>query len=144
LITSVSISIVAVLQPAELEGSIGLVSIAYIKDPGDPALKDDRGVRDYVVFMKKYYPEGNPADVLNAYGYSAAQTLGQLLKQCGDDLTRENVMRQAANLKDLSLPMLLPGIIVNTSPRDFYPIEQVQLVRFDGKTWVRFGDLLSR
>jgi len=143
LITSVSISIVSVLQPAGLEKSVGLVSVGYLKDPGDPALKNDSGVRDYVAFMQKYYPEGNPADVLNAYGYSAAQTLGQVLKQCGDDLTRENVMRQAANLKDLSLPMLLPGIVINTGPTDFYPIEQVQFVRFDGKTWVRFGELLS-
>jgi branched-chain amino acid transport system substrate-binding protein len=143
LITSVSISIVSVLQPAGLEKSVGLVSVGYLKDPGDPALKNDSGVRDYVAFMQKYYPEGNPADVLNAYGYSAAQTLGQVLKQCGDDLSRENVMRQAANLKDLSLPMLLPGITINTGPTDFYPIEQVQFVRFDGKTWVRFGELLS-
>jgi branched-chain amino acid transport system substrate-binding protein len=143
LITSVSISIVSVLQPAGLEKSVGLVSVGYLKDPGDPALKNDSGVRDYMAFMQKYYADGNPADVLNAYGYSAAQTLGQVLKQCGDDLTRENVMRQAANLKDLSLPMLLPGIVINTGPTDFYPIEQVQFVRFDGKTWVRFGELLS-
>ena len=86
----------------------------------------------------------NPIDNLNSYGYSAAQTLVQILKQCGDDLTRENVMRQAANLKDLELPMLLPGIKINTSPTDFYPIEQVQLTRFHGKTCVRFGELMSR
>jgi branched-chain amino acid transport system substrate-binding protein len=143
-LNAVSNSVETVLKPAGLEKSTGLISIAYLKDPSDPALKDDKGVREYVAFMKKYDPEGNSADVMNAYGYSAAQTLVQVLKQCGDDLTRENVMRQAANLKDLSLPMLLPGIKINTSPTDFYPIEQVQLVRFDGKTWVRFGELLSR
>jgi branched-chain amino acid transport system substrate-binding protein len=94
--------------------------------------------------MKRYYPDGNRDDSLNVFGYSAAQTMVQVLKQCGDDLTRENVMREAANLKDLSLPMLLPGMVINTIPTDFYPIEQVQLMRFDGKTWVRFGELLSR
>jgi branched-chain amino acid transport system substrate-binding protein len=140
----VSTSVAAVLQPAGLEKSVGLISINYGKDPTDPAWKDDKGVKDYFAFMKKYYSDGNPIDSSNPYGYSAAQTLVQVLKQCGDDLTRGNVMRQAANLKDLELPMLLPGIKINTSPTDFYPIEQVQLVRFDGKTWVRFGELMSR
>jgi branched-chain amino acid transport system substrate-binding protein len=140
----VSTSVAAVLQPAGLDKAVGLVSVAYFKDPTDPAWKDDKAVQDYFAFMKKYYPDGNPADSLNAYGYSVAQTLVQALKQCGDDLTRENLMRQAANLKDVELPMLLPGIRVNTSPTDFYPIEQVQLMRFDGKTWVLFGEILSR
>jgi branched-chain amino acid transport system substrate-binding protein len=133
-----------VLQPAGLEKSVGLISINYGKDPTDPAWRDDKGVKDYFAFMKKHYPDGNPIDANNAFGYSVSQTLVQVLKQCGDDLTRENVMRQAANLKDVELPMLLPGIKLNTSATDFYPIEQAQLVRFDGKTWVRFGELMSR
>jgi len=94
--------------------------------------------------MKKYYADGNPDDIFNVYGYAAAQTLTQVLKQCGDDLTRENVMRQAANLKDVQVPVLLSGIRINTTATAFYPIEQVQLMRFDGKSWVRFGDLMSR
>ena len=98
----------------------------------------------FVTFMKKYYPDGNSEDILNVSGYAAAQTLVQVLKQCAADLTRENVMRQAANLKDLEVPGLLPGIRINTSQSDFYPIKQVQLMRFDGKTWVRFGELMGR
>ena len=144
LVNNVSISVATVLQPAGLEKSVGLISSQYGKDPTDPSWKDDPGMKDYYAFMKKYYPEGNPADASNAYGYGAAQTLVQVLKQCGDDLTRENVMRQAANLKDLELQTTLPGIKINTSPTDFYPIEQLQLVRFDGKSWVRFGELMSR
>ena len=142
-LNNVSASVASVLQPAGLDKSVGLVSVGYFKDPTDPAWKDDKAVQDYFAFMKKYYPEGNAADGLNAYGYAVAQTLVQALKQCGDDLTRENVMRQAASLKDIEVSMLLPGIRINTSPTDFYPIEQVQLIRFDGKTWVRFGDILS-
>jgi len=144
LLNVVSTSVAAVLQPAGLEKSVGLISIGYVKDPTDPLWKDDKAVKDYLAIMKKYYPDGNTSDSLNIYGMSAAQTLVQVLKQCGDDLTRENVMRQAANLKDLEIPTLLPGIRINTSPTDFYPIEQVQLIRFDGKTWVRFGELLTR
>ncbi|HXV07601.1 MAG TPA: ABC transporter substrate-binding protein [Burkholderiales bacterium] len=140
----VSTSVAAVLQPAGLDKSVGLVSVAYFKDPTDPAWKDDKAVQDYLAFMKKYYPDGNPADAFNVYGLAVAQTLVQTLRQCGDDLTRENLMRQAANLKDVEVPMLLPGIRINTSPTDFYPIEQVQLIRFDGKTWVRFGEIVSR
>ncbi len=143
-VNNVSSSIAAALQPAGLEKSVGLISSQFVKDPTDPAWKDDKAMRDYAAFMKKYYPDGNPDDIFNVYGYGAAQTLVQVLKQCGDDLTRENVMRQAANLKDFEVPGLLPGIRLNTSPTDFYPIEQVQLMRFDGRTWVRFGELLSR
>ncbi len=143
-INGVSVSVASVLQPAGLEKSAGIVSVAYLTDPTDPAWKDAKAVKDYMAFMKKYYPDGNPDDTLNVYGYGVAQTLAQVLRQCRDDLTRENVMREAANLKDFELPMLLPGIKLNTSPTDFYPIEQVQLMRFDGKTWVRFGELMSR
>jgi len=143
-INNVSSSIASALQPAGLDKSVGLLSSQFAKDPTDPAWKDDKGIKDYLSFMKKYYPDGNPDDILNVYGYGAAQTLVQILKQCGDDLTRDNVMRQGANLKDLEVPTLLPGIRINTSPTDFYPIEQVQLMRFDGKTWVRFGELMSR
>jgi branched-chain amino acid transport system substrate-binding protein len=117
-----------------------VVSSAYYKDPqwaGDP------GVAAYLAWMKRYYPAGNPDDVLNVWGYSQAQTMEQVLKQCGDDLTRENVMQQAANLKNLQLPMLLPGIKINTSPTDYYPIKQVQLMKFNGKQWVRFGEVLG-
>jgi branched-chain amino acid transport system substrate-binding protein len=143
-INNVSSSIASALQPAGLDKSVGLLSSQFAKDPTDPAWKDDKAIKDYLSLMKKYYPDGNPDDILNIYGYSAALTLVQVLKQCGDDLTRDNVMRQAANLKDLEVPTLLPGIRINTSPTDFYPIEQVQLMRFDGKTWVRFGELMSR
>ncbi len=140
----VSNSIAAVLQPAGVEKAVGIVSAIYYKDPTDPAWKDDKAARNYFAFMKKYYPDGNPEDPLNVYGYNAAQTLVQVLKQCGDNLTRDNVMREAANLKDFEVPMLLPGIRISTSPTDFYPIEQVQFIRFDGKTWVRFGELMNR
>jgi len=146
IINNVSASITSTLQPAGLDKSLGLISSAYItlKDPSDPSWKDDQAIKDYLSFMKTYYPDGNPGDTLNAYGYSVAQTLVQVLKQCGEDLTRENVMRQAANLKDLELPLLLQGIRINTSPTDFYPIKQVQLIRFDGKAWVSFGEVMSR
>jgi branched-chain amino acid transport system substrate-binding protein len=144
IVNSVSSSVATVLQPAGLDRSIGVISSQYVKDPTDPAWKDDKAMKDYVAFMKEYYPDGNPDDILNIYGYAAAQTLAQVLKQCGDDLTRENVMRQAANLKDLEVRALLPGIRISTTPKDFYPIEQVQLMRFDGKSWVRFGELMSR
>jgi branched-chain amino acid transport system substrate-binding protein len=93
--------------------------------------------------MKAYYPDGDPADRYNVTGYSVAQTLVQVLKQCGNDLTRENVMRQATNLKDLELPMLLPGIKINTSPTNYHPLRQLKLARFDGKHWVGFGDVIG-
>ena len=143
-LTNVSSSIATVLQPAGLEKSVGVVSSAYIKDPTDPAWKDDKAVKDYVSLMRKYYPDGNPDDFANLYGYAAAQTLAQVLRQCGDDLSRENVIRQAANLKDFEVAGLLPGVRINTSPTDYFPIEQLQLMRFDGKRWVRFGELFER
>jgi branched-chain amino acid transport system substrate-binding protein len=140
----VSSSVASALQPAGLEKSVGVISSQFVKDPTDPAWSDDKAMKEYAAFMKKYYPDGNADDILNVYGYASAQTLAQVLKQSGDDLTRENVMRQAANLKDLQVPGLLPGIRITTSPTDFYPIKQVQLMRFNGKSWVRFGELMSR
>jgi len=143
-LNNVSISVASVLHPAGLEKSVGLITAMYGKDPTDPQWAKDKGFQDWLAFMKKWYPQGDTQDINNAYGYGVAQTLIQVLKQCGDDLTRENVMRQAANLKDLELPMALPGIKINTSPTDFFPVKQYRLARFDGKRWVLFGDVLSR
>ncbi len=143
-LNNVSASISAVLEPAGLDKSIGLITTGYLKDPTDPEWKNDQAVKDFLAFMRKYVPDGNPHDTGTFYGYSAAQTLVQVLRQCGDDLTRDNVMRQAASIKNLELPMLLPGIKINTSPTDFYPIEQEQLARFDGQSWVRFGEIIGQ
>ena len=143
-LTNVSSSVAAVLEPAGLEKSVGLITALYLKDPTDPQWEKDAAMKTWRDWMKKYFPDGNMIDILNVYGYAAAQTMVQVLKQCGDDVTRENVMRQAANLKNFEVGVLLPGIRINTSPTDFYPIEQVQLARFDGKTWVRFGEVLGK
>ena len=143
ILNNVSASVGAVLKPAGLDNSTGVLSTDYLKDPNDPAWKDDPGVKAWNEFMDKYYPDGNKADRSTVYGYVVAQTLAQALKQCGDDLTRENVMKQAANLKDLKLDMLLPGISVNTSPTDFYPVEQEQMIKFNGERWERFGPIMS-
>src|SRR5689334_12966197 len=122
LINSVSNSVASVLIPAGLDRSMGLISAGWLKDPTDPQWKDDPATKKWLAWMKKYYPDGSVQDVNNVYGYTVSQALVQVLKQCGDDLTRDNVMRQVRNLKDLELPMLLPGIKVNTSPTDFYPV----------------------
>jgi branched-chain amino acid transport system substrate-binding protein len=140
-LNNVSASVDVVLKPAGLEASRDLVTALYLKDPTDPQWKDDPGMKEWFAFMQKYYPEGNTKDAFNVYGYTVAQTLIQALKQAGNDLSRENVMRQAASLKDLALPLLLPGVKINTSPTDFYPIEQEQLAKFDGERWVLFGEL---
>ncbi len=140
-INNVSNSVSAVLKVAGVEASKGLVSTFYLKDPTDPQWRNDPGYKDWLVFMKKYYPEGNTDDSSNVYGYSSSQLLVQVLKQCGNDLSRANVMKQAANIKDLQLPMVLPGIKINTSPTDFYTFEQMQLGRFDGERWALFGEL---
>jgi ABC-type branched-subunit amino acid transport system substrate-binding protein len=133
-------SIAAVLKPAGLERAIGLISTNYVKDPSDPEWKNDPATKDYLAMVQRYYPEADPADSLNVIAYVTAEALIQVLKQCGNDLTRENVMRQAANLKEVELPMLLPGIKINTGPTDYTPIKQVQMRRFDGKTWIRLAD----
>ena len=119
------------------------VSIVFLKDPTDPTWKDDAAVKKWQAFMNKYYPEGDKANANNVYGYVQAETMVQVLKQCGDNLTRENVMKQAASLKDFSSDMMLPGIKVNTSPTDFFPIEQMQLMKFDGEAWRLFGDVIT-
>jgi branched-chain amino acid transport system substrate-binding protein len=141
LLNNVSSSVGAVLKPAGLEASKDVITALYLKDPTDPQWKNDQGYKDWLAFMKKYYPDGNTDDGSNVFGYTVAQGLVHVLKQCGNDLSRENIMKQAANIKDLSLPMLLPGIKVNTSPTDFYPIEQEQLAKFDGERWVLFGEV---
>ena len=141
LLNNVSNSVGAVLKPAGIEASKGLITTFYLKDPTDPQWKNDQGYKDWVAFMDKYYPDGNKADVFTVYGYTVAQSLMQVLKQCGNDLSRANIMKQAASLKDLALPMFLPGVKINTSPTDFYPIEQEQLAKFDGERWVLFGEI---
>ena len=142
-LNNVSLSVGSVLTPAGLDKSVGLITVAYLKDATDKAWANDPGMLDYLAFLKKYYPDGNAADSSNVYGYSAAQALMQVLKQCGDNLTRENIMKQAANLKDLQLPLALPGVKINTSPTDFHTFKQLRLQRFDGKQWVVFGELIQ-
>ena len=142
-LNNISLSVGAVLTPAGLDNSVGIITAQYGKDPTDPQWANDPGMKDWTAFMKKYYPGGSLTDASNVYGYAVAMTLVQTLKQCGDDLTRENVMKQAAHL-DLALPTSLPGINIKTGPDDFFPIEQEQLSRFDGKTWVLFGKVYGR
>ena len=137
-------SVSEVLQPAGLKKSVGIISIDHQKDPTDQQWKDDPALKDWLAWMHKYYPRGNTDDNSNVYAYTLAQLLVHVLKQCGDDLTRENIMRQATNLKDVELPMLLPGIKINTTPTDYYPIEQVRLLRFTGTRWEMFGDVIGR
>ena len=131
------------LSPAGLENATGVISASFLKDPGDPAWKDDPAMKEWLSFMDKYYPKGDKASSAALYGYAAAETLVQVLKQCGDDLSRENVMRQAAALKDYEPSVVLPGIKVNTDPTNFRPIKQMRLVQFDGRTWQPIGDVLE-
>jgi branched-chain amino acid transport system substrate-binding protein len=141
LLNNVSSSLGTVLKPAGLEASRGLLTALYMKEITDPQWKNDKGFQDWQAWMKKYYPEGAMDDQANAYAYNVAILLTHTLKQCGNDLSRENIMRQAASLKNVELPMLLPGIKVNTSATDFAPIEQEQLAKFDGERWVLFGEM---
>jgi branched-chain amino acid transport system substrate-binding protein len=143
LLDNTSASIASALRPAGLENSVGVISTSFLKNAGDPAWRDDSGMKDWSSFMEKYYPDGNKEDGNALFGYAAAETLVQVLTQCGDDLSRENVMRQAAALKDFRSPILLPGIAINTGPDDFRPIEQMRLVQFDGGTWQPIGDTIE-
>jgi branched-chain amino acid transport system substrate-binding protein len=143
LLASISNSIGSVLKPAGFDNAKGILSTGYLKDPTASTWAGDPAVAEWEAFMKQYYPEGDRTSGFTVYGYLTAQTLVQVLKQCGDDLTRENVMKQAANLKDLRLGMLLPGIAINTGPDDYYPIEQMQMSRFDGEHLQFFGPIIS-
>ena len=138
IVASVGSSVSSALVPVGIDRAVGLISGAYLKDPSDPQWKDTPAFKDWLAFMQKYQPGGDLTDINNVYGYSAAQTLIPVLKQCGEDLSRSNVMRQAANL-DLQLPMLHDGIRFHTTATDYYGIKQLRLQRFDGKAWVPFG-----
>jgi branched-chain amino acid transport system substrate-binding protein len=138
-LNQVSASVGSVLQPAGLDKSVGLISEEYLKDPTDPQWANDPAMKEFFAFMKKYMPEGKIEDANNAYGYAVGQLAMQVLKQCGDNLTHENVMKQAASLKNFQVPLALPGVLANTGPNDFAPFQTMQLIRFDGKAWVPFG-----
>jgi len=136
-------SVASVLKPAGLEFSKGIISTAYLKDPTDPTWNDDPAVNKWRAFMDKYYPDGDKTNANNLYGYVESEAMVQVLKQCGDNLTRENVMKEAANLKDFHSELMLPGIKVNTSPDDYFPIEQMQLQKFNGEAWELFGSVIT-
>jgi branched-chain amino acid transport system substrate-binding protein len=143
ILANVAASVKLTMEPAGLDKGVGVISSAYVKDPTDPQWRDTPEFKDWVAWMQKYYPSGSLADGANVYGYSVAQTMVAVLKQCGDNLTRENLMKQAASIHNLELPMLVPGIIVSTSATDFAPIKQMQLSKFDGKTFDLFGEVIS-
>jgi branched-chain amino acid transport system substrate-binding protein len=140
-LSNVAVWVSSVMEPAGLEAGIGILSTAYVKDPDDPAWKDDAGVKGWREFMIKYIPDADLHDTNYVNAYNSAMTLEAVLKACGDDLSTENILKQAYAIKDLELPMLLPGIKVNTSPTDHVPVDQMQFMRFNGKSWDRFGDL---
>ena len=136
-------SVNAVMLPAGAEASKGVISVNYGKDPMDPTWKDDPGMKKYYAFMDKYYPEGDKFSGFNAYAYSTAQLMVHVLKQCGDNLTRENVMKQATNLKNVVLDLALPGIVGNTTPNDYRVNKQLQMMRFNGERWELFGPIIE-
>ncbi len=142
-LSNVSASVGGVMRPAGMENGIGIVSSAYAKDPTDPSWDNDPGMGKWRAFMKQHFPEGDMTDGGYVFGYGVSLTMLQVLKQCGTDLSRENIMRQATNIKDLEIPVLLPGIKVNTSPTNYRPIRQLQLMKWTGKTWQRFGEVIE-
>ena len=141
-LAATSTSVSSVLQPAGFEHAKGIISAYTFKDPNDPQWKDDKDVQAWNEFMRKYFPDGNRLDQLIVYGYVVAEATVQVLKQCGDDLTHENIMKQAANL-DVVVPMLLPGIKIKTAPDDYFPIEALRLQRFNGENWQLFGETIG-
>lgn len=143
ILPAVSNSVSAVLQPAGLENSVGVVTGLYLKDPNDKALADDPAVKEFLAWMKTYRPNADTGDLLNVQGYTAAQLMARVLTNCKDDLSRENIIKQATHLKDVELPMMLPGIKINTTPENATPIQQMKMARFDGKAWVLFGDVIG-
>ena len=143
IVANVSTSVGAVMKPAGFENGQGVLSAHYAKDAGDAQWKDDPGMKKFLAFLDKYYPDADRTNSQVIYGYGAAQTLTKVLEMCGDDLTRANIMKQAANLKDFTPDTLLPGVKINTSATDFAPIEQLQMMRFKGEKWDLFGDVIS-
>jgi branched-chain amino acid transport system substrate-binding protein len=143
IVVNVSSSVGAVMKPAGFENSQGILSANYAKDAADPQWDNDPSMKKFVEFMAQYYPDGNRLDAATIFGYGAAQTLVQVLKQCGDELTRDNVMKQAASLKDFQPDTLLPGIKINTSETDYAPIKELQMMRFKGEKWDLFGDVMN-
>ena len=143
IVTNVSTSVSSVLTPAGLDRSVGLISSSYLKDPTDAVWADDVGMREWRAFMAKQYPEGDLKDINNLIGYCFAYTLVKVLQACGRDFSRENILKQATNMNNVSVPGLLPGITLNTSSSNYRPIRQLQLTRFDGKSWARFGQIIK-
>ena len=143
LMTNVAISVGTVMNPAGPEKSVGMVSSNYLKDSTDPRWKDDAGMKEWRDFMTKRLPGADQTDLSYVFAYSVATTMLRVLRQCGEDFSRENIMRQAANLKNVENPLTLPGILINTSPTNFHPIRAMQLMKWDGVTWVPFGDVIE-
>jgi ABC-type branched-subunit amino acid transport system substrate-binding protein len=143
ILNNVSANVGSVMKPAGFEASQGVISANYLKDPADSQWDNDAGNKEFLAFLAKDFPEGDKTNNSVVVGYAVAQTMVQVLKQCGDNLTRENIMKQAANIKDFRSEMLLPGITINTSPTDFAPIDQLQMMRFKGEKWEMFGDVIS-
>ena len=143
IINNVSASVGSVLAPAGLDKSVGLLTLQYYKDPNDPQWKDDPNMLEWRAFMGRHYRDGDPKDASNLYAYLTVQTMVHVLKACGNDLTRENLMKQATNIKALKLPLMLPGMTLNTTPTDYFLVKQGQLARFTGTRWEGFGDVLS-
>jgi ABC-type branched-subunit amino acid transport system substrate-binding protein len=143
LLDNASASIANALRPAGLENSIGVITTEFLKDPGDPAWKEDSEMKEWVSFMDKYYPEGDKSDINAVFGYAAAATLVEVLTRCGDDLSRENIMQQAEGLDVFPVPLALKGITASTGPNDFRPIKQLRLVQFDGQSWQPIGDVID-
>jgi branched-chain amino acid transport system substrate-binding protein len=142
-LTNVSVSVGSVITPAGPENAVGIISTNYLKDPTDARWDNDPGMKQWRDFMAKHMPGADLTDLSYVFAYGVSLTMLQVLKQCGDDFSRENIMKQAANLKDFDDPVLLPGIKVNTSPTNFHPIKAMQLMKWDGKTWVPFGGVIE-
>ncbi|MBS0640238.1 MAG: ABC transporter substrate-binding protein [Proteobacteria bacterium] len=143
ILSGVSVSVGAVMQPAGPDNGVGIISSAYLKDPTDSRWDNDEGMKQWRAFMAKYYPEGDVKDLGNVTAFGLTYTIRQVLKQCGTDFSRENIMKQATSLKNLDVPVLLPGIQINTSPTNYRPMRQLQLMRWTGKTWDLFGNVIS-
>ena len=142
-LSNVAIWVSTVLEPAGIEKAVGIMSSVYVKDPADPGWDSDPGMKEWKAWITKYMPEADPRDQNYINSYNSGMVLVQALKQAGKDLSRDNILKQALSIKDMQLPVMLPGIKVNTSPTDYFPIEEMQMMRWSGKQWVRFGDLLS-